>query len=883
MVLLIIGLCFNLVYSIVPPKYGQFNSEFARLIPEIQKSYTSGNLLKVLKAWYQEKQFAQLNRQGTKIYTDTLAMNIPVLMGRFAEDNSYIVDAPTQMQQQLFDGPWPTMTMREFYLENSYGQFSLAGTVYGWVEVANPESYYAPNNAGLFIVELLDSLDSYVNFADYDNDGDGFVESIIVIHSTIGAEYGNNSHIWSHRWSLSGAGYGIYVTNDVNSNGIQVKVNDYSIQGSKTFGGGLERIGVFCHEFGHLLGLPDLYDTDYSSEGIGDWGIMSGGSWNEPESPAHFCVWSKEALGWLEPIVVEENTEFVNIMPVEEYPVAYKLWYEGVVSPYTSPFGAGLNLGRQYFLVENRQKIGSDMHLHESGLLVWHIDNTINNNRDENHKLVDLEEADGFNDLDYNVNSGDAGDPFPGMTMNTLFDLSSNPNSLAYNGNDTKVAISDIFNDISGIYANLGVGIIKYEYLSINFDDIAGNGNGIFDPGEEVHLWIEVRNNTAAMANNMILELTSASAHVSISGSPVSLGNIASGDSANNNLTPFVLSISSTAPALTENLQLRLTIDGQYEKLLPVYLVIGIPEFLVIDQDINRLSISNFRHLLDTYQYDYQLINPNTDQSFKWRFAQRKIIALIGGDNYLALSDSSLQDSLMTWMDGNKNLLIMSPNAASALDSSVFARDFLHIQYVNPTTTILLKGEAADPLGFNGAFVFLENGSYEMVSPVNSSIASLKFSGTPNGGLIHYQDSTQNKIVFLSFDLRKIRSNSPTSQDQILSGIINWFGFLTPLRSTEPSWQVTDYILLPNFPNPFNPETAIRFYNPSMNKNLRLMVFNSLGQKVMIFDKRNIHRGWNEIKWDGRNSSGVEVASGIYYLLLQDQDVSLSRKMILLR
>jgi flagellar hook assembly protein FlgD len=68
-----------------------------------------------------------------------------------------------------------------------------------------------------------------------------------------------------------------------------------------------------------------------------------------------------------------------------------------------------------------------------------------------------------------------------------------------------------------------------------------------------------------------------------------------------------------------------------------------------------------------------------------------------------------------------------------------------------------------------------------------------------------------------------------------------------------------------------------------LNKDLNLTVFNGMGQKIMEFDTHDIHQGWNEIKWDGRNSSGVEVASGIYYFLLQNGNVSLARKMILLR
>ena len=78
---------------------------------------------------------------------------------------------------------------------------------------------------------------------------------------------------------MNGSGLGFYTTNDTNALGIQVKVDDYIIQPalSGSTGNKMIEIGIFCHEFGHVLGLPDLYDTDDSSPGIGEWGLMGSG------------------------------------------------------------------------------------------------------------------------------------------------------------------------------------------------------------------------------------------------------------------------------------------------------------------------------------------------------------------------------------------------------------------------------------------------------------------------------------------------------------------------------------------------------------------------------------------------------------------------------
>src|SRR5205807_742226 len=127
----------------------------------------------------------------------------------------------------------------------------------------------------------------------FDTDNDGFVDAIFLIHAGGGAEAEPNptkrkNMIWSHKWTLP-----------------QPFVN----QGVKVFAYCTEpedgRVGVFSHELGHLLGLPDLYDATYRSHGIGDWCLMAGGSWGgEGNRPARMSCWCLSKLGWIKPKVV---------------------------------------------------------------------------------------------------------------------------------------------------------------------------------------------------------------------------------------------------------------------------------------------------------------------------------------------------------------------------------------------------------------------------------------------------------------------------------------------------------------------------------------------------------------------------------------------------
>lgn len=371
----------------------------------------------------------------------------------------------------MVNGPWATGSVDDYYGEVSYGIFGLSGVTYGWYRAANNHTYYAnfdgisgtdddfgggayPYNAPRLVEEAVDAAEAAgVNFSDFDNDGDGFVDTVFIVHGGRGAEATDDpDDIWSHKWSISSGGGTSRVYDGVT-------IDVYNIQPELNSTGDHIEIGVFAHEYGHVLGLPDLYDTDGSSEGIGNYGLMAGGSWgadgNSPERPSHTCAWSKVYLEWISPTVITEDTLDQAINEIETNSEVYKLWTRGRPQA-------------EYFLVSNRQKVGFDSRFAgNGGLLIWHIDedvinanlfwNTVNDN--ENHKGVDLEEADGMNDLDLGRNRGDAGDFYPGSTNNTIFDDTSNPNSRDYSGVSSKVEVANIGSSANPMRADVKVGI----------------------------------------------------------------------------------------------------------------------------------------------------------------------------------------------------------------------------------------------------------------------------------------------------------------------------------------------------------------------------------------------------------------------------------------
>lgn len=253
----------------------------------------------------------------------------------------------------------------------------------------------------------------------------------------------------------AGRQYASFSTSDRSASGGVIQVDDYIIQsGVQCDGVSLMGTGTISHELGHALGLPDLYDTDSEdgtdSQGIGFWGLMGAGNHNHQMSPAHMSAWSKDWLGWLGVSTLTEP-DFVRLPGIQQSRTAVRIDIPG---------------SREYFLLANRERYGSDRYLREQGLLIWHIDpdqidagwsfNTVN--ADSRRKGVDLEEADGRDDLDYaeRRNRGDAGDPFPGSSRSTEFTSRSYPSSHAYSS-DSRCTVGVRFIEGGGSVASLAV------------------------------------------------------------------------------------------------------------------------------------------------------------------------------------------------------------------------------------------------------------------------------------------------------------------------------------------------------------------------------------------------------------------------------------------
>ncbi len=337
----------------------------------------------------------------------------------------------------------PTGSVKAYYREVSYTQFTLESTVTVWVTLPQTEAYYANGVSGLggskvseALRYALNAIDGSVNFNDFDSDSDGKIDAIAFIHSGYGAEWGatdqygtpSSNRIWSHKSSLGFPGWvsaeGVAVSNYHISPGV------WHYQGSA-----IGRIGVICHETGHFFGLPDLYDTDPSPDngnGIGSWGLMAN-SWgfdNSQHYPPHFSSWSRIQLGWMAPPIVLDGPGNYALGPIGYTPSVIRI---------DENFPPG-----EYLLIENRQPFGFEADMPQGGLLVLHIDENAPYNTqgypgqagwptNGKHYRVAVLQADGAYHLEKGTNRGDGGDVFRENGA-SIFGPSTVPSTDTYQG-----------------------------------------------------------------------------------------------------------------------------------------------------------------------------------------------------------------------------------------------------------------------------------------------------------------------------------------------------------------------------------------------------------------------------------------------------------------
>ena len=404
---------------------------------------------------------AKLLNNSMEFLSSRGQIHVLVIFAQF-KDEATGNDPIPAFAAKLFD-PDRLGSFTHFYHTMSFGQLQVQGTVLPKPYTSEqPASAYLTEKTGevghygQFIREILTKVDVDIDLGQFDNDGpdnlpnsgddDGVVDYLFInVRST-------------PRGFILGGATGIagwnsepdYLARDTSPNGDPVRVGSTPSRGAILQQGSFaQTVGTMAHEFGHGLGLPDLYDHAYAtpeedSAGIGRWGLMGWGAhgWNGDDGPNPFCAWSSEQLGW----IGRDNDQLVEIMRDTTELTLADLYQEGVIYkvflPATVPEeyreAQDYRAAQDYLLLEYRTRKSQYYHRHlpAEGLLIWRVRPYVPTNNQEERKRVDLVCADGLNSqgsdhLDlwaHNAaylhnnggNMGDATDPFDGKAYTRL-------------------------------------------------------------------------------------------------------------------------------------------------------------------------------------------------------------------------------------------------------------------------------------------------------------------------------------------------------------------------------------------------------------------------------------------------------------------------------
>lgn len=260
-------------------------------------------------------------------------------------------------------------SVRDYFKAQSGGQLTIDFDIAGPYTLPESYAYYGGNgasgsdaHAGTMVATACKMADADVNFANYSWNNDGNVDQVYVLYAGYGEATSNDSQtVWPHMYYLSASDYGRTLRLDgvtVNTYACGCEIDEVNQTSSPHVAG----IGTICHEFSHCLGFPDFYDTVGRNFGMGNWDILSSGSYNgDTFRPAGYTSYEKWIAGWLDPIELNDEDESIRGMKaLADGGDAYIIYNNG-------------NLN-EFYMVENRQKTGWDSDLPGRGLLVTHVD-----------------------------------------------------------------------------------------------------------------------------------------------------------------------------------------------------------------------------------------------------------------------------------------------------------------------------------------------------------------------------------------------------------------------------------------------------------------------------------------------------------------------------
>ena len=445
-------------------------------------------------------------------------------------------DVDNMMNQQGYSSNGATGSGRDYFYENSNSFFEPIFDVYGPVTLENNMSYYGGNDSDgndlrpeQAVIEGCKALDGQINFSQFDNDKDGYVDLVYMVYAGYGeADYSDPNTIWPHQWELSSAGQSLTLDGK--------KIDRYACSnekaGSGSLAGKLDGIGAICHEFGHAMGLPDFYDVDYDyyngeAGGLYSYSVMCAGSYNnDSRTPPYLNMEERILLGW-----VSESDAYQTFSKSGSYTLPALKPESNQLTAYKTP----TDQDGEYFVYECRGSQGWDKYLLGHGLVVYHVDKSsrkvkIIDGWGSTHYVAASELWSNWHD--YNAINENGSHPcfyvVPATSQNSL-NYTGNEGNMPFpgNGNVNKYTAKS-WNGVEGDYALTGIQYSSNQSTftvtmasastGLDYPAIANPGNGVYSKNSSFALEL-VESSTAGTPASVSWTLDG----TSVSGSSVTL------------------------------------------------------------------------------------------------------------------------------------------------------------------------------------------------------------------------------------------------------------------------------------------------------------------------------------------------------------------------
>lgn len=362
------------------------------------------------------------------------------------QDVKFTISNPAQyfndmINKKGFNEYGATGSALEYFSDQSNGVFEPSFDVLGPVTLSQNRKYYGANNSyeedglpHLMVTESCRALDATTDFSQYDTDGDGLIDNVYVFYAGQGeADGGPAESVWPHSWDVREGGENVTLDG--------VLLTHYACSNEwDTYSKRPDGIGTFVHEFSHVMGLPDLYDTD--GQGLkctpGSYSVLDYGPYNNDGlTPPAYGAYERNAMQWGNPVLLD-GPETISLNPIAGGDFCI------------IPTGDK----EEFFLLENRQQTGWDKYIPGHGMLIWHIDydenifayNEVNNTA--SHQYADIEEAN--NNANSYSTTAMAGWTFPGTSNKTSFTSTTTPALKTWANKAIDLPITDIEEDTDG-------------------------------------------------------------------------------------------------------------------------------------------------------------------------------------------------------------------------------------------------------------------------------------------------------------------------------------------------------------------------------------------------------------------------------------------------